>query len=117
MAQNIASPIGKPRISKWGALDFFIPDGKILRSLKLNSLHFATLIQRPHAGPCSWIIERTQETASFGPVITPSSWHHELKSRLEQPSSIAQIQEHAVPSRRTRDLVVAMDTNLRAHGT
>ena len=48
VAQNIASPIGALRISKWGTLDIFIIDGNMLRSLKLNSSHLAALIKRPN---------------------------------------------------------------------
>ena len=90
LVQNIASPIGEPRISKWGTLDFFFPDGNILRSLKLNSSYFAALIKRPYMYVALhfWVIESALKTASLGQVITLSSRYHELKSRLEKPSSV-----------------------------
>ena len=40
-AQNTRSPMGAPKISKWGTLDCFISSGKVLRSLKLYNSHLA----------------------------------------------------------------------------
>eukprot|EP00731_Ephydatia_muelleri_P018234 Em0011g274a len=54
---------------KMGSLNFFIIDGNMQRFTQAEQ-------KRPNAGPCSWIMASALETASLGPVITPSSRYH-----------------------------------------